>query len=76
MYFFLDGKGQEEAWIIGYPSMFLFSEKKPGYSSMFLLIGDGITVNKLQSLNLLFLCMFRIERKIVHVGTEKIVTLY
>ncbi len=25
MYFFLDGKGQEEAWIIGYPSMYLFS---------------------------------------------------
>jgi hypothetical protein len=34
------------------------------------------TVNKLQSLNLHFSCMFHIERKIVHVGTEKIVTLY
>ncbi len=33
------------------------------------------TVNKLQSLNLLFSCIFCIERKIVHVGTEKIVTL-
>ncbi len=31
------------------------------------------TENKLRSLNLLFSCM---ERKIVHVGTEKIVTLY
>ncbi len=34
------------------------------------------TVNKLRSRNLLFSCMCRIERKIVHVGTEKIVTLY
>jgi hypothetical protein len=34
------------------------------------------TVIKLRSLNLLFSCMSRIERKIIHVGTEKIVTLY
>jgi hypothetical protein len=34
------------------------------------------TVNKLRSLNLLFSCMFRIENKIVHVGMEKIDTLY
>jgi|LakMenE01Jun11ns_1017448.scaffolds.fasta_scaffold8686129_1 hypothetical protein len=34
------------------------------------------TVNKLRSLNLLFPCMFCIERKIVDVDTEKIVTLY
>ncbi len=31
------------------------------------------TVNKLWSLNLLFFCMLRMERKIVHVGTEKII---
>ena len=34
------------------------------------------TVNKLQSKNWLFSCMFRIERKIVHDGTEKIIPLY
>jgi hypothetical protein len=34
------------------------------------------TVNKLRSLNLHFSCMFRIESKIVHVGAEKIITLY
>jgi hypothetical protein len=34
------------------------------------------TVNKLRSLNLLFFSMFRIEHKIVHVGTEKIIKLY
>ncbi len=37
---------------------------------------DPHTVNKLRSLNLLFPCMFCVERKIVHVGTEKIVMLY
>jgi hypothetical protein len=36
----------------------------------------GYTVIKLRSLNLLFSCMFRIERKIVLEGTEKIVTFY
>jgi hypothetical protein len=34
------------------------------------------TVNKLRSLNLHFSSMFSIERKIVHVGVEKIITLY
>jgi hypothetical protein len=34
------------------------------------------TVNKQRSLNLLFSSMFCIERKIVHVGAEKIITLY
>ncbi len=35
------------------------------------------TVKKLlRSINLLFSCMFRIERKIVHVFTEKILTIY
>ncbi len=34
------------------------------------------TVNKLQSLNLLFYCMFRIEHKIAHVGTGKVLRLY
>ncbi len=34
------------------------------------------TVKKLQSLNLLFSCVFRIGRKFVHVGAEKIITLY
>jgi hypothetical protein len=37
---------------------------------------DPHTVNKLRSLNLLFSCMFRKERKIVYVGAEKIITLY
>ncbi len=34
------------------------------------------TVKKLRSLNLLFSCVFRIGRKFVHVGAEKIITLY
>ncbi len=34
------------------------------------------TVNKQRSLNLLFSSMFCTERKIVHVGAEKIITLY
>jgi hypothetical protein len=34
------------------------------------------TVNKLRSLNLHFSSMFCIERKVVHVGAEKISTLY
>jgi hypothetical protein len=34
------------------------------------------TVYKQRSLNLLFSSMFCIERKIVHVGAEKIITLY
>jgi hypothetical protein len=34
------------------------------------------TVSKLQSLNLHFSSMFFIERKVVHVGEEKIITLY
>ncbi len=34
------------------------------------------TVNKLRSLNLHFSSMFCIERKVVHVGAEKIITLY
>jgi hypothetical protein len=38
--------------------------------------GRLCTVNKLGSKNLLFSCMFHIERKIVHVGTEKIITLH
>ncbi len=35
-----------------------------------------ITVNKLQSVNLHFSSMFCIEPKVVHVGAEKIITLY
>jgi hypothetical protein len=42
----------------------------------FLLSLQPYTVKKLQSLNLLFSCMFRIGRKFVHVGAEKINTLY
>jgi hypothetical protein len=34
------------------------------------------TIDKQWSLNLRFSSMFRIERKIVHVGAEKIITLY
>ncbi len=34
------------------------------------------TVNKLRSLNLHFSSMFCIERKVVHVGAEKIIPLY
>ncbi len=34
------------------------------------------TVNKLRSLNLHFSSMLCIERKVVHVGAEKIITLY
>jgi hypothetical protein len=34
------------------------------------------TVKKLRSLNLLFSCVLRIGRKFVHVGAEKIITLY
>jgi hypothetical protein len=34
------------------------------------------TVKKLRSLNLLFSCLFHIGRKTVHVGAEKIITLY
>jgi hypothetical protein len=34
------------------------------------------TVKKLRSLNLLFSCVFRIGRKFVHDGAEKIITLY
>jgi hypothetical protein len=34
------------------------------------------TVNKLRSLNLLLSSMFCIESKVVHVGAEKIITLY
>jgi hypothetical protein len=34
------------------------------------------TVNKQQSLNLRFSGMFCIESKMVHVGAEKIITLY
>jgi hypothetical protein len=34
------------------------------------------TVKKLRSRNLLFSCMFHIERKTVHDGAEKIITLY
>ncbi len=34
------------------------------------------TVNKLRSLNLHFSSMFCIERKVVHVRAEKIITLY
>ncbi len=34
------------------------------------------TINKLRSLNLHFSSMFCIERKVVHVGEEKIITLY
>jgi hypothetical protein len=37
---------------------------------------DYSTVKKLRSLNLLFSCMFRIRRKTVHVGVEKIIPLY
>jgi hypothetical protein len=33
--------------------------------------GKACTVNKLRSINLLFSCMLRIERKIVHFGTKK-----
>ncbi len=35
----------------------------------------GYTVSKLRSLNLHFSSMFCLERKVVHVGTEKIITL-
>jgi hypothetical protein len=34
------------------------------------------TVKKLRSLNLLFSCLFHIGHKSVHVGAEKIITLY
>jgi hypothetical protein len=34
------------------------------------------TVNKLRSINLPYSSMFCIESKIVHVGAEKIITLY
>jgi hypothetical protein len=37
---------------------------------------EECTVNKLRSLNLHFSSMFCIERKVVHVGAEKIITLY
>ncbi len=41
-----------------------------------LLSNEGHTVKKLRSLNLLFSCAFRIRRKFVRVGMEKINTLY
>ncbi len=46
------------------------------YRKEFLFFDIICTVKKLLSLNLLFSCVFCIGRKTVHVGAEKIVTLY
>ncbi len=52
--------------LTSHPSQQIYAYSRPNYIKY--------TVNKLRSKNLLFSCMFhieRIERKIVHIGTEK-----
>ncbi len=51
-------------------------QKQKRTSQIFILNLKARTVTKLRSINLLFSSMFCIESKIVHVGAEKIITLY
>jgi hypothetical protein len=54
-----------------------FIQKQKRTSQIFVLNLKAHTVNKLlRNINSLFSSMFCVESKIVHVGTEKIVTLY
>jgi len=58
------------------PTTLLRSASCLSFSVLLCVAGRAYTVYNLRSLNLHFFCVFRIESKIVHVGAEKIITLY